>query len=193
MHTGRAALSLSGLPTELLALGGADAETDLRVAESYSFGRNNWEKLPSLNEARSWAASCMLKIKTAYCFCGSVRGESYLNSAEMLEEGAEAWKLIKVKLPRTFHCAAVEIGGNILLFGGTDQSKYCTIRLSEALEILDDQSDDTAIPGWVDWGTVVQKDGKVYAYGSRDSWKNWRLQIFNGFKWKNIFTEMNKL
>lgn len=133
MKKERAALSICGGANMIFALGGMDNENDLQDVEQYLFDRNNWNSLPELNEARSWAASCIdHRTQTLYCFCGCVQTETYMNTVESLDLGSQSqWKLyIAKRIPPIYHCGAVCLPGQkFLLFGGTDQVGYFTLKL----------------------------------------------------------------
>ena len=101
---------MSGLPSELIALGGFN-ERDLKICEKYLVFSNKWKALPPLNTARQMPGSILLSSQKAFCFCGILEDSKKLNSIESLNtETDEKWKTFPPnnKIDLTFHLAAVE-------------------------------------------------------------------------------------
>ena len=71
----RYAFSLSGISSQLIAVGGEASGSSLKICEMYSIVRNKWMELPSLNVARRYLGNTVLKSKTAFCFCGHNKEE----------------------------------------------------------------------------------------------------------------------
>ena len=69
MSIERGALSVSGLSTQLIALGGFNID-NLKTCEKYLMASNKWEGVASLNTGRQWPGSILLKSLRAFCFCG---------------------------------------------------------------------------------------------------------------------------
>ena len=65
----RDAISLSGLTSVLVALGGG-YDSPLGICDIYSIPSNNWKALPPLVTPRSAPGGCLLPSLRAYCFCG---------------------------------------------------------------------------------------------------------------------------
>ena len=101
----RCALSLSGLPAQLIALGGSRS-ANLNVCERYFVSINKWTGLPSLNTARYWPGSTLLKSMRAFCFCGGLSPGTYMNSIESLQVDKEGeWKTLPLneKIAHSVH------------------------------------------------------------------------------------------
>ena len=84
----KSSLSLSGIATELIALGGYSNQNRLRTCDKYIIAINKWERLPSLNKARGFPGSLLLKSRKAFCF-GGYSGKDYLNEIESLQTESE--------------------------------------------------------------------------------------------------------
>ena len=85
MKLSRGGVSLSGLTSALIALGGVGQEDDnLKTCEIYTRASNKWSDLPVLNVERHWPGSVMFKSRKIFCFCGSQDFEQDLNSIESL-------------------------------------------------------------------------------------------------------------
>ena len=81
----RSRLSLSGIPSLLIALGGGCHREMLKTSEKYNVDLNKWSVLAPLNSAREWPGSILLKSSMiAFCFSGYGFGNT-LNSIESLE------------------------------------------------------------------------------------------------------------
>ena len=119
MDQKRSYLSLSGLPSELNALGGWNGSKALVCCEKYTMKTNKWAGLPPLNIGRQLAASILLPSKRAFCFCGAQQLKLSLNSIERLDEGG-VWMILPFNqhIPKTHHVAAVPFFDSILVFGG---------------------------------------------------------------------------
>ena len=74
----RGCVSLSGIPSLLIAVGGFDGSV-LDVCEKYLGSLNKWVELTCLNSARQWSGSVVLSTKKAYCFGGGSEGDKKLN------------------------------------------------------------------------------------------------------------------
>ena len=59
MRHKRQTLSLSGIPSQLIAIGGFSKET-LKICESYFVGINKWSGLPPLNTVHQWPGTILL-------------------------------------------------------------------------------------------------------------------------------------
>ena len=95
MSQERSDLSLSGLPSLLIAIGGCTDARNLKVCERYRIDLNMWRRAPPLNTARASPGSIVLQSKRAFCFCGRQGAERDLNSIESLEvEQKAAWRLL---------------------------------------------------------------------------------------------------
>ena len=70
MKNERECVSLSGLPSQLIAVGGWNQD-DLNICEKYFVSRNKWVRFPPLNTARKWPGSIVLQCERAFCFCGT--------------------------------------------------------------------------------------------------------------------------
>ena len=91
---GRLAVSLSGLPSQLIALGGYNG-VSLKICEQYSVSANKWSELAPLNTARSLPGSVLLPSKRAFCFCGSQTFVNFLNSVETIQMKSDSeWKTL---------------------------------------------------------------------------------------------------
>ena len=66
----RQRLSISGLASELIALG-EFKQRNLKICEKYIIASNKWTTLPCLNTPRQSAGSILLPSVKAFCFCGS--------------------------------------------------------------------------------------------------------------------------
>ena len=67
----RSMLSLCGLPSLLLAIGGTSKTGLLRNCDSYSTRSRHWRDLPWLSESdRFEPGGCLLESRRAFCFCG---------------------------------------------------------------------------------------------------------------------------
>ena len=88
MRHKRQTLSLSGIPSQLIAIGGFSKET-LKICESYFVGINKWSGLPPLNTVHQWPGTILLKSLRGYCFCGTQGSDKkyWLNSVEKLNIG----------------------------------------------------------------------------------------------------------
>ncbi len=128
---------------------------------------------------RSTPGSVLLSSLKAYCFCGH-DGLNQLNSIESLQLRNETeWVLLPLNnnLVSLNRVAAVAHDGKIILFGG--MLPYHMYYFNENGELWDDLSHVDNIPGHMNRGTVISKDGLVYAVGTREEWKGeWRLQVF---------------
>ena len=65
----RSGFSLSGLPSDLIAIGGWNWD-NIKTCEKYSVATNKWTGLPSLNASRLWPASILLVSMRSFCFSG---------------------------------------------------------------------------------------------------------------------------
>ena len=79
MNYQREGLSLSGLASEMIGLGGWNQDT-LKICEKYLVSVNKWVGLPPLNTPRQWPGSILLNSKRAFCFCGGLDEDEDLNS-----------------------------------------------------------------------------------------------------------------
>ena len=70
MQYQRGFVSLSGLSSQLLALGGWNARS-LEYCEKFTITSSKWNALPSLKTPRVWPGSVMLPSKKVFCFYGS--------------------------------------------------------------------------------------------------------------------------
>ena len=91
----RQTVSLSGLASLLVALGGWNNYKYLKICEKFFvIMMNKWIGLPSLNSARFWPGSLLLQSKRVFCFCGGQRYHN-LNSIEELDLEREGqWKTL---------------------------------------------------------------------------------------------------
>ena len=93
LRSSRRALSLCGLPSLLLSLGGWN-EGQLTTCEKYLISSNKWKGLPGLSTARMRAGSVLLQSQKAFCFCGT-QEHHQLNSIESLQIGLEQdWRTL---------------------------------------------------------------------------------------------------
>ena len=118
----RGGLSLSGTPSQLLALGGSNnALSGVKTSEKYSIGRNRWTDIPPLNIARIQPGSTLLECEQAFCFCGLLGHAGRPNSIESMQLNSEAeWSilLLNKKGRRLSNLACVSFHNSILVFGG---------------------------------------------------------------------------
>ena len=70
MPTKRDSISLTGISTKLIALGGWQEKT-LREVEQYLIIFDKWINLPKLNIARQSPGSCIVNTNNLFCFAGS--------------------------------------------------------------------------------------------------------------------------
>ena len=154
MNHKRHSISLSGLASRLIALGGVSNRGRLKYCEKYEVERNKWSELAPLNAARSSPGSILLPSKIAFCFCGSEGARKQLNSIEHLQTELE-WRTLPLndKIVETFHLAATQYGNKIVLFGGFSLASYNTYILSEEGKVEQDLSQDPLIPGAMCRGT----------------------------------------
>ena len=120
-------LSLTGLSSELIALGGYWCGI-LKVCEKYDVRANKWSGLPSLRTARQLPGSILLSSMRAFCFCGAQGSGTRLNSIESLQTNKDSkWKTLPLnrKIGKAFDLGAVKYGNKIVLFGGSS-SPLCT-------------------------------------------------------------------
>ena len=84
--------------------------------------------------------------------------------------------------------SAVNLRGDIVLFGG-DRGKYfsCFV-FDETGELLEDLSKEELIPGSVNGGTAIVERGKLYTVGQTSIKKalKWRVVVFEGGKWQTL-------
>ena len=188
----RGALSLSGLPSELIALGGWREGNSLQNCEKYLMVNNTWVGLPPLNIPRQWPGSILLKSKRAFCFCGSQGNKYSVNSIEALEtESDEWWRILPVdeRMAKTYHLgAALFKEDEIVLFGGHQGTSFNMYLLDEEGQIIQDMSKDPLIPGWMCQDTFVVEEGRIFAVGFKNGWfhSKWHVQAFDGIKWTKL-------
>ena len=187
MSLERCDLSLSGLSSLLIALGGWSNAGALRVCEKYNVDRNKWSNLPSLNTSRYSPGSILLQSMRAFCFCGC-GSESILNSIERLEPHQEGgWKTLPLndKIAKTYYLAATEYGNKVVLFGGSSGTFYITYILSEEGELEMNLSFALHVSGLMRTGPYSVKRGKIYALGENKAKikTEWNLRVFDGQKW----------
>ena len=116
-------LSISGLSSELIALGGKSERTLLRSCEKYLVSKDEWRGLPPLNQPRYYSGSILLESKKAFCFCGG-QATVNLNSIECIQTDKDwKWQILALsdKIAKTSHLAAASFEGSIILFGGTSR------------------------------------------------------------------------
>ena len=182
----RSCPSLNGLPSELIAIGGWNGD-NLTACEKYIVNSNKWIELPSLNTARQWPGSILLSSKKAFCFCGSLAPNYYLNSVETVQTDNEVqWRTLPLndKITKTYHLAAADYMNKLVLFGGASQASYHTLTLSKEGELEQDLPKDPLIPGVMCSGSFWVLNGKIYAVGSQQlKYRQWRMKVFNGKKW----------
>ena len=126
MHSKRTKSSLSGLPSLLIALGGQSVE-NLKTCERYLVGANKWSGLPPLNEARMLPGSLLLKSLEAFCFCGGLAPQNFINRIEKMRVECEAnWRTLPLdsRIAKTYHIAGVSFRSKIMLFGGVSSASY---------------------------------------------------------------------
>ena len=142
MKSHRCVLSLSGLPTDLIALGGTHESAVTSASEKYSLSRNKWSELPRLNLARAIPGSVLLPSMRAFCFCG-INGQE-LNSVERLELESEIeWQMLPLSenIAKIAHIAAALYESKIVIFGGFlgGLGGHC-YQISEEGEVVKDLS-----------------------------------------------------
>ena len=101
--------SISGLPSQLIAVGGGTPKGDvLSTCESFSLSSSKWSVLPPLKTARKWPGT--LNSLKAFCFCGTNR---YLKSMQCIEsiqtDTQPEWKSLALckDIGKIAHLAAV--------------------------------------------------------------------------------------
>ena len=98
MSLNRSFLSLAGLPSTLIALGGNSHENiKTKACEMYLTRSNKWNALPSLNIARWWPGICLLVSRVVLCFCGKANEVNKGNSVEKLALFKDReWEMIEL-------------------------------------------------------------------------------------------------
>ena len=186
MNHKRSSLSLSGLPSQLIALGGHN-EGSLKICEKYEVSLQKWEELPSLNTGRQRPGSILLKSKRAFCFCGGNDMYTDLNSIESLEiEKETQWKTLTLnyQIAQTYHFAGVEFKNKIVVFGGHSYtSSYSAFIFSKEGELEQDLSQDSLTPEDMCQGSFTVQGGKIYAVGFSEVSSEWAMRVFDGKKW----------
>ena len=118
MKINRFSISLSGLASQLIAVGGQNPGI-LKICESYSVTKNKWTVLPCLSVSRVCPGSVLLKSKRAFCFGGAQSLTVFLNSVETIELGREGmWTTLVLDVAKTYQLAAVSFHSEIAVFGG---------------------------------------------------------------------------
>ena len=183
MNGKRASVSLTGLPSQILAIGGLNQKC-LRRCENYDIRSNKWLELPLLNEARKLPGSILLGSLRALCFCGY--RDSKLNSIESIQFGAETkWKVIRCNVESNYHLACASFLNSIVVFGGVDHPRNCTYTFDEEGRLLARMEDTALIPGAMCLGSFKVKKKKLFAVGNirlKTEWK-WRFVVYEGKKW----------
>lgn len=150
MSEGRSSVSISGLPSQFICVGGWNQEGCIRKAEQYFVRQDKWIALPPLNHARHWPASCVLESRRAFCFCGAVSVKIFHNSIEMIDIGKQGqWKLLPLdeRVAASYDLAAAVIENKIYVFGGRENTSYNMYAFNEEGELVQDFSDLVDIPG----------------------------------------------
>ena len=131
----RAGGSLSGLPSELIAIGGFSKKA-VSICEKYLTACNKWRGLPPLKAPRHLPGSALLETKRAFCFCG--HQPAYLNTIESIQTDTEVkWKTVPLneKVPKTFHLAVVSTSNKLVVFGGRSYHSLHSFIFSEEAEL----------------------------------------------------------
>ena len=184
----REALSLSGVASQIIALGGYNGR-DLVSCEKYFVAVNKWTVLPSLNTPRQWPASVLLKSGKAFCFCGHQGPSKRLNSIESIQPQSDEgkWKSLPLNnsVARGYNLVAVSFWNEITLFGGYLNGIYKMHSFTEEGELQRDLSSDPLIPGYMSRGAFVEQGGRMWAAGQRKLEKEWKWAIseFNENNW----------
>ena len=130
----RAGLSLSGVSSQFIALGGLRFMQVLPICETYLVAANKWAPFPSLNEAWFLSGSVLLPGLRAFCFCGAATLQDRFNTVERIEvKCSNEWKTLPLNdnLAKTVLLACTQFQGELVLFGGTASVSYSTYILSE--------------------------------------------------------------
>ena len=94
MRQARQSHSLSGLNSQLVAVGGFNLSY-LSTCENYLAVYNKWTELPSLNAARCLPGSIVLNSGKVFCFYGTQ--EMALDSVETLQIKSDTlWKTLQI-------------------------------------------------------------------------------------------------
>ena len=81
MKRERWGLSLSGLPSQLTAIGGFNSNP-LKNCEIYNVATNKWSELGPRNSPRLASGSINLECMRVLCFCGLLEIDKPVNSIE---------------------------------------------------------------------------------------------------------------
>ena len=189
----RASVSLSGLPTRLIAIGGKQEGGSTMVCEEYFVSLNQWHKLPSLPSPRSASGTILLKSRKAFSFCGNVDFRMHLHHINYLQLDVDTkWHFVFLdnKLAQTSQLAAVSVGeGRMLLFGGWSPTSKVTYMMSEGGEILEKFEEDPHNPHTMCYHSYTAREGKVFTVMRREvtegEWKS-GVVTFEGKKWEFI-------
>ena len=80
MWLGRTRISMCGISSFMLAIGGYSGSYFYKFCEMVMINSNKRKLLPRLRAAREWPASCVLRSRQAFCFFGSQGHHLKLNS-----------------------------------------------------------------------------------------------------------------
>lgn len=140
----RIGVSLSGLPTRQVAIGGFHGRR-LKTSEMYMVAQNKWVVLPPLNTAVHFPGSALLESLRAFRFGGfEEECQLFSHMIESLETEKDGkWKDIPLggRIDRATNLAAAAYLEKIIVFGGSVQTrKRSLLILSEEGKLEKDGS-----------------------------------------------------
>ena len=130
MRREREWFSFSGIPSQLIALGGSKNIDSLSVCEKYLIAVNKWSGLPPLENPPFMSISVLLESRKAFIFCGYARR----HLVETLETDTELrWKTLPVKIGGIGFSmiTCVSFQGSIIVYGSSSFKKSVTFVFEE--------------------------------------------------------------
>ena len=147
-------VSLSGLLSQLIAVGGSNDTRELKICEKYSVITNKWIGLPPLNTSRLKPGSIVLESMRSFCFCGWTRHGGALSSIETIDPEKESqWTTLPLSIAKANDIAAAHYKTKIILFGEENIVSFLTYVLNEEGALEQDCSHYPQIPSAVSSGS----------------------------------------
>ena len=161
MKSKRYSLSLTGLPSLLLAIAGLN-EDSLSTCEQYSVILNQWSETPSLKTARQWPGSILLPSMRAFCFCGLPETDETKPIESYQLKCDTEWKslIFNEKITQAAQLVGVSFRNKILAFGGRKYN-HSMFYLSEEGELEEYCSENASIPQYMCMGSFTVKEGNI--------------------------------
>jgi len=169
----------------LFVIGGKHQKNFLGIVKSYDISKDSESTLPSLNYPRYRCGALFFKGKLYVA--GGFNG-AFMDSVEEFDFGSGWKKIVSLIHPRA-GCVLAAIGGNMLVLGGLDESKYV-----EDIEIYNEETKK-----WNEYAkmkdcranfSAITLNKRIYIFGGCNEYSSDALKTVQSFcpiekKWEN--------